>query len=273
MAEDKIGLFISQLRKEKKMTQKELAKQLHITDKAVSKWERGLSYPDISLLNSLAEILGVATSELLNGERNDVGANDVDATIDNALVYADMSAAVKINSFKKFWTLAFSLSLLLGIIVCVVCDIAISGTFTWSRYPTSSVLFAWLVLLPLVKSGEKGIVCSLAALSLLIVPFLCVLDYLIGGASIVPIGTYAALVSILYLWIVWFLFHKMKSRKWLAGGVSLLLSVPLCLAINGGVAHFLSQPMFDMWDLISCVVLFVAAALLVFIDYLTVHRS
>lgn len=51
------------------MTQRELAEQLRIIDKAVSKWERGLSCPDISLLTSLAGILGVATSELLNGQK------------------------------------------------------------------------------------------------------------------------------------------------------------------------------------------------------------
>ena len=67
MNENRIGQFIAELRKEKKITQKDLATQLHITDKAVSKWERGLSCPDIVLLTSIADILGVTTSELLNG--------------------------------------------------------------------------------------------------------------------------------------------------------------------------------------------------------------
>ena len=72
MDENKIGQFILELRKEQKITQRDLAAQLHITDKAVSKWERGLSCPDISLLTSLADILGVTTSELLNGQRSNV---------------------------------------------------------------------------------------------------------------------------------------------------------------------------------------------------------
>lgn len=65
----KFGKFIKQLRAENNMTQKQLAEKLFITDKAVSKWERGLSMPDISLLGSLADIFGVTVSELLNGER------------------------------------------------------------------------------------------------------------------------------------------------------------------------------------------------------------
>ena len=54
MEHEKIGAFISLLRKEKGLTQKELAAQLNVTDKAVSKWERGLCYPDISLLSPLS---------------------------------------------------------------------------------------------------------------------------------------------------------------------------------------------------------------------------
>ena len=63
------GAFLARLRKEKGLTQKELAQQLYVSDKAVSKWERGLSLPDISLLTPLAEILGVTVTELLRGER------------------------------------------------------------------------------------------------------------------------------------------------------------------------------------------------------------
>ena len=57
---------IVELRKGKGMTQQELADKLHITDKAVSKWERGLSYPDITSISKLASILGVDSSYLID---------------------------------------------------------------------------------------------------------------------------------------------------------------------------------------------------------------
>lgn len=63
------GRFLAQLRREKGMTQKELAATLYVSDKAVSKWERGLSVPDISLLVPLAEQLNVTVAELLQGRR------------------------------------------------------------------------------------------------------------------------------------------------------------------------------------------------------------
>lgn len=64
----KTGKFIAKKRKIMNMTQNELAEKLHITDKAVSKWERGLSFPDISILIPLAEILNISLYDLLKGE-------------------------------------------------------------------------------------------------------------------------------------------------------------------------------------------------------------
>jgi DNA-binding XRE family transcriptional regulator/desulfoferrodoxin (superoxide reductase-like protein) len=64
----KIGNLIYQLRKEKNMTQLQLAEKLGISDKAVSKWERGLGSPDLSLMPKLSEIFGVDLEKLLTGE-------------------------------------------------------------------------------------------------------------------------------------------------------------------------------------------------------------
>lgn len=64
----KIGKLIYELRKERGLTQLQLAEQLHISDKTVSKWERGLGCPDISLLSALTEILGVDMEKLLSGD-------------------------------------------------------------------------------------------------------------------------------------------------------------------------------------------------------------
>lgn len=66
----KIGAFISDLRKHNNYTQAELAQLLNVSPQAVSKWERGESMPDISLLPLMAKLLGVTVDELLNGERH-----------------------------------------------------------------------------------------------------------------------------------------------------------------------------------------------------------
>ena len=68
MDRTKTGALIAAARKEQNMTQKELAAALHVSDRAVSKWERGAGFPDISLLEPLADTLGLGVLDLLRGE-------------------------------------------------------------------------------------------------------------------------------------------------------------------------------------------------------------
>lgn len=63
-----LGAMIASLRKSREMTQSELAQKVGVTDKAVSKWERDVSYPDISLLPKLADIFGISVDELMRAE-------------------------------------------------------------------------------------------------------------------------------------------------------------------------------------------------------------
>lgn len=69
MDQEKIGKFIANLRKEKKMTQEELAERLGVTNKSISRWENGKTMPDLSLLKKLTGILGITINELLSGEK------------------------------------------------------------------------------------------------------------------------------------------------------------------------------------------------------------
>lgn len=69
MNQERIGKFILECRKEKQLTQQELASKLNITDKAISKWENGRCMPDLELIKPLCELLGITINELLSGER------------------------------------------------------------------------------------------------------------------------------------------------------------------------------------------------------------
>lgn len=73
---EKTGKLIAEARREKGMTQKELAALLHVSDRAVSKWERGAGFPDVSLLEKLAGALGLTVTDLLRGERQETPAAD-----------------------------------------------------------------------------------------------------------------------------------------------------------------------------------------------------
>ena len=79
MDKEKFGNFIAGMRREHNMTQQALADRLHVTDKAVSKWERGLCYPDLTTIESLAAALGLTVGELMACEKDEpAGCNELD---------------------------------------------------------------------------------------------------------------------------------------------------------------------------------------------------
>lgn len=78
----KIGSFLKELRKEKGITQEELAEMLYVSGRTVSRWETGTNMPDISLLVDIAEIFDVSIPEIINGERkNEIMKKEVKETV------------------------------------------------------------------------------------------------------------------------------------------------------------------------------------------------
>ena len=131
----KIGKFIAELRKEKKLTQMELAEKLNITDRAVSKWECGKSLPDSSVMTELCEILGISVNELLTGEKVNSGEYNKRAELnmlemkkqkeesDKALLRAEILIVIIgcIFFFGTLLTASFcKMDLWLKIVLCVL---------------------------------------------------------------------------------------------------------------------------------------------------------
>lgn len=119
MNQQKLGNFISKLRKEKGLTQQDLANELNLTDKAISKWERGLSCPDISLLIPLSEILEVSVNELLLGEKlnNNITKSSADKSTKEAI---KISINELTRNKKKNKLLKYSLLILIFIILIII---------------------------------------------------------------------------------------------------------------------------------------------------------
>ncbi len=95
MNKEQFGAFVTERRKEMNLTQRELAEMLRISDKAVSKWERGLSFPDITILEPLAEILSVSLTELVEGR-----IMEIEEKIDKKEVDDMLQRAMDLNNAK-----------------------------------------------------------------------------------------------------------------------------------------------------------------------------
>ncbi len=130
MEKKKFGLFVKEARSKKGYTQKELADKLFIDVTAVSKWERGVSFPDITLVSKLSEALGVTEHELIT------------ASVDQQ-ARQEKSQAKKWRAFSMSWSLFFYISYIVALIPCFICDLAINKGLTWFWIVLSSLLLAF----------------------------------------------------------------------------------------------------------------------------------
>ena len=99
MEAKKFGKFISEIRKERKMTQADLAAEIHVTDKAVSRWERGLGFPDIQTIEPLAQALGISVLELMRSEQQE--QNELQYTKEE--VAEILQSAGDISTHQRQW--------------------------------------------------------------------------------------------------------------------------------------------------------------------------
>ena len=120
MNQEKIGKFIAKLRKQKKLTQEQLAEKLGITKNAVSKWERGLGLMDLSLLKPLSHILEVSVTEILNGER--FTKEEIDSKSEETLIDTLDYSAKEIKKVKKNKFIIILLTIVITILSIVILD-------------------------------------------------------------------------------------------------------------------------------------------------------
>jgi transcriptional regulator with XRE-family HTH domain len=116
----KTGFLIASLRKEKGLTQKELADKLGITDRAVSKWERGLGSPDISLLDDLSRILDISILEILKGRRLDKDEIVNNESIIESMNYSKDNLKYK---FKKYFNLTCIFVIIMISLILIVSNL------------------------------------------------------------------------------------------------------------------------------------------------------
>lgn len=156
----------------------------------------------------------------------------------------------------------------IAIIVCIICDLAILGEFTWSIITTSSILFFWLFLIPIIKLGKKGISKSLTVLSIFIIPFLYILSISIKENKIFSIGVAMSIIAIVYVWCIFWIFKLFQRRKIKALGMTLLLSIPFYLIANGILSKMILEPKMDIWDILLMTIIITFAIVMFIYDFI-----
>ena len=151
----KIGKFIADSRKVKGLTQEQLAEKLYITDRAVSKWERGLSLPDADKMLDLCNILGISVNELFNGEVIDM--KNYEKKTDELLV--EMAKQDEFKNKKlmtSMWTLLITSSIFYIGILLIAVNVLEEGILLGTIICASTVLFVIAAFIALKIELDAG---------------------------------------------------------------------------------------------------------------------
>ena len=135
MNQRKTGAFISTARKEKKLTQAELAEMLSVSNKAVSKWETGRSFPDADRINELCSILGISVNELFNGEK--IETDDYQVTAEQNIISIQKTLERNKKGSNRRLTGVCFLSFL---VICTLLVFSIYSVNKFKKYMTSGFI-------------------------------------------------------------------------------------------------------------------------------------
>ena len=147
----KTGALIAQMRKEKGLTQRELAERVYVSVQAVSKWELGKNFPDLSLMEPLSDILGLTVSELLAGER---GEAPKDELVRDTLRLGEEQLRPKIKRWRGLFILAAAV---LAIVLAAL-------SYAWLRDNTELLPQRETVFTPIELEEEQNALVDLLTL-------------------------------------------------------------------------------------------------------------
>ena len=151
----KIGRFIADCRKKKNLTQEQLAEKLYITDRAVSKWERGLSLPDADKMLDLCNILDVNVNELLNGEVIDMK----DYAKKNEELLLELTKQDELKNKKlmtSMWTILITSSLFYVGIILIAVNTLEEGLLLGTIICASTIIFVIAAFIALRFEVDAG---------------------------------------------------------------------------------------------------------------------
>ena len=164
----RLGLFVDEKRKENHMTQAELATKIKVTDKAVSRWERGLGFPDINSLEPLAEALGVSVLELMKSEKiveTNIQCGDADTVLTDTIKAVEHQKQVERQQEKRMILITIGAVAMLSIFALFIDNIGwrmenILFTSVGVVLPITSIIGFFVLLIISLIRRVRGKSCK-----------------------------------------------------------------------------------------------------------------
>jgi transcriptional regulator with XRE-family HTH domain len=258
-----IGEKIKKLRKQHGLSQEALAEKVTVTRQTISKWELGQSTPDLDFIAQLSDIFHVSSDYLIKDEMVEP----------DELPYRKRSYCLSEKSKRIILVIASAAALIAGS-VSLICDYFTSESLSWSLITVAAIMAAWLMILPSLTARTKIVLKTLLVVSIVPIPLLAVLSLLLKKSVIFTLGICITLTAIAAIWAIYGIFRKLKKNIWRAFGFSLLVLVPVPIAMIHLSARFLPQVQFDFTSDIFNSGITIALSLVCFgLDYLFAYRK
>lgn len=198
-----IGRFIQEMRKQNGMTQKELAEQIGISDKTVSKWENGNGTPDTSMLLSLCQALGITVNELLSCERIPPENYPMKAEETIMTLMKENESVKKGNQFSR---LMGGLAICVAVIFLAISNCGISFPFSVYFDVPSMIILCLMVVGTVLISGVKGKERILGLLNKTILPIgtlVSLFSFVVAAYELTDLGALGPNMAIIALPIMY----------------------------------------------------------------------
>lgn len=183
------GRYITEKRKEANLTQEELANKLYVIPTTISKWERGISYPDITVITNLCKELNISEHEFFTA-------------CDDEAMNKEKKEIQKYRTIKKWLFNIINLGYLIGIISCFICNLVIDHKLSWFLIVLIGVLISFSITsLPSCLKNNKYKFCKIfAIITILVYILLFIINYVNNGNWLLSSYLIASFVFI-FLWI------------------------------------------------------------------------
>lgn len=224
------GRYITEKRKEANLTQEELANKLYVIPTTISKWERGISYPDITVITNLCKELNISEHEFFTA-------------CDDEAMNKEKKEIQKYRTIKKWLFNTINLGYLIGIISCFICNLVIGHKLSWFLIVLLGVLISFSITsLPFYLKNNKYKFCKISAIvTILVYILLFIINYVNNGNWLLSSYLIASFAFI-FLWISILICTFTKIALYYKISISLLMLSFVTVFTNQVCAKVLDIP-------------------------------
>jgi transcriptional regulator with XRE-family HTH domain len=266
MNNSKFAILLSSARREKQFSVRQLAEHLRVSEQTVELWESGKQYPDLSMLPTISDALGLTPGELISGERNPKGyipSPEEDALVNDMIAYAG-----KVSHYQTTgMTFAiFSIILVISLFTCFLVNFLIEQRFSWSLYPLGASVVVWTSVAPLILFKKHRALSSLIAFAVTVPGYLFLIELMSPAKNwVIPLAL--PILGILYAFAltIIFLYRRTRLVRHRVAAISLLIfGFPVNIALHLIVQTFLGYSLM-ITSSITVAAIFLLAAVVCFV--------